>query len=151
VLGPCDARLAETFSEAVATEVSADIAQALWRKLIVNCAYNAISAISQSSYGRMMGVRGVVGLMGDIVAEGVAVAARRGVRLPADFSDSVLAIAKTMPNQSSSMAQDLAYGRKTEIERLNGYIVEAGEACGVETPINRTLLCLVRLLEAAKD
>ncbi|MDF3011561.1 MAG: 2-dehydropantoate 2-reductase, partial [Burkholderiales bacterium] len=47
----------------------------------------------------------------------------------------------------SSTAQDLARGRKTEIDHLNGVVVRKGEALGVRTPVNRTLLALVKLLE----
>jgi 2-dehydropantoate 2-reductase len=52
-----------------------------------------------------------------------------------------------MPGQYSSTAQDLARGKPTEIEHLNGVVVRRGEALGVPVPANRALLALVRLLE----
>ena len=55
-----------------------------------------------------------------------------------------------MPTQYSSTAQDLARGKPTEIEHLNGYVVRRGEALGVPTPANRTLAALVRLLESKR-
>ena len=52
-----------------------------------------------------------------------------------------------MPTQFSSTAQDLARGKRSEIDHLNGYIVRKGESLGVPTPVNRVLLALVKLLE----
>ena len=53
-----------------------------------------------------------------------------------------------MPAQFSSTAQDLARGKPTEIDHLNGYVARRGEALGVPTPANRALWALVRLLES---
>jgi len=53
-----------------------------------------------------------------------------------------------MPAQYSSTAQDLARGKPTEIDHLNGYVVRQGEALGVPTPANRVLHALVKLIEA---
>ena len=54
-----------------------------------------------------------------------------------------------MPQQLSSMAQDLARGKRTEIDDLNGFVARRGEALGVPTPVNRILHGLVKLLEGA--
>jgi 2-dehydropantoate 2-reductase len=56
-------------------------------------------------------------------------------------------IATAMPEQISSTAQDIAKGRPTEIDHLNGAVVREGEALGIATPVNRTLHALVKLLE----
>ena len=45
------------------------------------------------------------------------------------------------------MAQDLARGKLTEIDYLNGYVVRLGQSLGVPTPVNRSLQVLVKLLE----
>jgi 2-dehydropantoate 2-reductase len=52
-----------------------------------------------------------------------------------------------MPAQYSSTAQDLARGKPTEIDYLNGYVVRRGQALGIATPANRVLWALVKLLE----
>ena len=52
-----------------------------------------------------------------------------------------------MPTQKSSTAQDLARGKPSEIDHLNGYIVRRGEALGIATPANRALWALVKLVE----
>ena len=59
-------------------------------------------------------------------------------------------IAAAMPTQFSSTAQDLARGKPTEIDHLNGYVVRRSEELGVPTQANRALHALVKLLEAKK-
>ncbi len=61
--------------------------------------------------------------------------------------DQVQAIARTMTEQRSSTAQDLARGRRTEIDHLNGLVVREGERLGIRTPANRVLHTLVKLAE----
>jgi 2-dehydropantoate 2-reductase len=119
----------------------------LWAKLVANCAYNAVSAISQLPYGVMIESPGVRELMRDVTAEVVAVAKADGIRMLPDLLERVYGIAKAMPTQKSSTAQDLARGKPTEIDHLNGYIVRRGEALGIATPANRALWALVKLLE----
>jgi 2-dehydropantoate 2-reductase len=131
----------------VPVQVSDNVAGALWEKLILNCAYNALSAVSQLPYGRLVQGEGVEAVMRDVVQECLAVARAGGVAVPDDVWESVLRIAQTMPTQSSSTAQDLARGKPTEIDHLNGYIVRTGEVLGIETPVNRVLHALVKLLE----
>ncbi len=132
----------------VPTEVSSNVRGALWAKLILNCAYNAVSAITQLPYGKTVPGEGVEDLMRDVVAECLAVATADGVQVPGDVNAAVRKIAETMRTQYSSTAQDLARGKRTEIDDLNGLIVRRGEALGVPTPANRVLWALVKLLES---
>jgi len=141
--------IAKTFAQAgIPTQVSDNVIGALWMKLILNCAYNALSAISQLPYGRVVPGEGAEGVMRDVVQECVAVAQAGGVKLPGDAWQAVAGLVKTMPTQYSSTAQDLARGKRTEIDHLNGYVMRKGEALGVPTPVNRTLFALVKLIEA---
>lgn len=134
----------------VPTDVSANVRGALWAKLTVNCAYNALSALSKSPYGRLVLAPGVTDVMRDVVAECRAVAQADGVVLPPDMDAAVRRIAETMPTQFSSTAQDLMRGKPSEIDHLNGYVVQRGEALGVPTPANRVLHTLVKLVEAGR-
>ena len=120
----------------------------LWAKLIVNCAYNALSAITQRPYGWLVQQDGASAVIADLVAECQAVAQADGVRMDGDVHAAVRGIAQSMPGQLSSTAQDLARGRPSEIEHLNGYVVRRGAALGLATPVNRALLVLVRMLQA---
>ena len=141
--------IAATFRGAgVPIEISDNVAGVLWAKLIVNCAYNALSAITQLPYGRLVQGDGVPAVMRDIVDECLAVAHAARVEVAGDMHKAAERIAQTMPAQYSSTAQDLARGKTTEIDYLNGIVVRKSEALGVPTPVNRVLLALVKLLEA---
>lgn len=131
----------------VPAETSPNVRGALWAKLILNCAYNALSAIAQVPYGRLVQAPGVKDVMRSVVDECLAVAQADGVQVPGDVDAAVRRIAETMPNQFSSTAQDVARGKPSEIDHLNGLVVRRGEALGIPTPANRVLHTLVKLVE----
>ena len=130
----------------VPTEISHNVRGALWAKLVINCAYNAISAITQLPYGQTVQGVGVQEVMRNVVAECLAVAAADGVVVAGDTPAAIANIAHTMPQQLSSTAQDLARGKFSEIDHLNGFVVRRGQALGVPTPANGVLWALVKLL-----
>ena len=151
VIGECPASAAitEAFENAgIPTKVSDRVIEALWTKLIVNCAYNALSAVAQLPYGRLIEVDGTVDVIRDVVCECADVAGRLGVSVPQDILETVLGIAASMPNQYSSTAQDLARNKTSEIYFLNGYVVRKAAELGIPTPVNRALLVMVKLIEA---
>jgi 2-dehydropantoate 2-reductase len=133
----------------VPTEISDNVRGALWAKLVLNCAYNALSAVGRIAYGELVQRPGVTDLMADVVAECQAVAAADGVNIPGDVAAAVRRIAETMPTQYSSTAQDLMRGKPSEIDHLNGYVVRRGAALGVPTPANRAMWVVVKLAESA--
>ena len=134
----------------VPTEISSNVRGALWAKLILNCAYNAVSAITLLPYGRTVAGEGIQDVMRDVVAECLAVAQADGVQVAGDVHEAVAMLANSMPNQFSSTAQDLARGKRSEIDYLNGLIVRRGAALGVVTPANRVLWAMVKLLEGKR-
>lgn len=146
------ARVAAWFERAgVPCPVSPDVRVALWTKLAMNCAFNAISALGRARYARMIETPEVRATMRDLLAECVAVAHAQGIAL-ADVDSlhaSAIALGEAMRQQTSSTAQDIAAGRPTEIDALNGLVARLGAELGVPTPVNRTLHTLVRLLESA--
>ena len=129
--------------------VSDDVRAALWTKLVMNCVFNAISALSKVRYGMMIADERTRALMSEIVRECCAVAQADGVTLPSvdAMYDAALQLGQAMSPATSSTAQDLARGKRTEIESLNGYVVRRGDVLGVPVPVNRSLLALVLLRE----
>ncbi len=151
VIGPSarSTDVAQTLAAAgVPTEVSDQAIGALWAKLILNCAYNALSAITRQPYGVLYPAPGIQPTLRAIADECLAVARADGVQVAGDPYAGVDAIAATMPAQFSSTAQDLMRGKPTEIDHINGYVVRRGDALGVPVPLNRLLHSLVKLLEA---
>jgi 2-dehydropantoate 2-reductase len=150
VIGPSafSDELAKLFADAeVPVQISDNVVGALWAKLILNCAYNALSAITQLPYGRLVQGEGVNDVMRDVVQECLAVAQGEGVTVPGDIWEAVERIARTMSAQFSSTAQDLARCKRSEIDHLNGHVLRRGEALGIATPVNRVLHSVVKLLE----
>lgn len=157
VIGSLDGKVSFEFLEeikktfeaaAVPVTISGNVAGELWAKLVVNCAYNALSAITQLPYGKLINGIGIRETMRDVVEETLAVAKASGVQMAPDLLARTYKIAEAMPTQYSSTAQDLARGKPTEIDHLNGFVVRQGEALGVPTPANRVLHALVKLIEA---
>jgi 2-dehydropantoate 2-reductase len=144
--------LAAFFAAAgVPVRVSPAVMDELWSKLMVNCAYNAISALAQVPYGRMVALPEIRELQRAVVREVVAVAEAEGRHLPlAQALEAMERIAPAMPGQFSSTAQDLARGKPTEIDHLNGHVARRGAELGIATPVNQALHALVRLAEAAR-
>jgi 2-dehydropantoate 2-reductase len=141
--------LAALFERAeIPCRISATIETELWTKMILNCAYNAISALTRAQYGRMIQFAPVRTLMERAVAETVAVARAEGVPWsePA-MVEAAFRLAEKMAGATSSTAQDLARGKPTEIDSLNGYVARRGAALGIPTPVSEILVTLVKLAE----
>ncbi len=142
--------LVELFASAqVPVRVSPDVMAELWSKLMVNCAYNAISGLAQQPYGQFAAVAAVRELQQAVVREVVALAQAEGVALPLAASlEAMERIAVAMPAQHSSTAQDMARRKASEIDHLNGFVARRGRELGVPTPVNQALFALVKLVEA---
>lgn len=125
-----------------------DIRAPLWTKMFMNCAYNAISALGRSRYGKMAARADIREVMRLLVEEAETVARAEGVRLPEqNFVEAAWKLADSMSNALSSTAQDIGRGKKTEIDSLNGYVTRRGAVQRIATPVNQTLCALVKLLE----
>lgn len=135
----------------IPTLISDNVEGELWWKLILNCAYNAVSALGCSRYGPMMAMPQIRQVMSEAVREIIALAQAKGVRVAMpDPVGAMLRFSESMPLAISSTAQDLARGRPTEIDYLNGYVVRECDALGLPAPVNRTLYALVKLLEQGR-
>jgi 2-dehydropantoate 2-reductase len=152
---PRTEQIAALFASAnVPCRISAEVLGDMWQKFITNCGANAVSAIAQATYGEIAQYDASRELMSRVVEECIAVARAAGVRTPGPgFTEKWLANLAKFGGAFSSTAQDLARGRRTEIESLNGYIVRRGTELGVATAHNFGLYALVKLLEdtAAKE
>jgi 2-dehydropantoate 2-reductase len=134
----------------IEASLAQDIRLTLWTKLAMNCGYNALSALCRARYERLVTTEPSRTLMRRIVEELVAVGQRDGVALEFDVVlKQVMDLAAGFPTAISSTGQDIAQGRPTEIDDLNGYVVRRGRALGVPTPLNETLQLMIKVLEGA--
>ena len=149
---PASEALVQTLDAAgIQTTIADDIETTLWSKLVINCAFNALSAVAGISYGPMLEVEGTRDVVASAVQEAVTVARASGVSMPDDLLERIMKIPAAMPNQMSSTAQDLARGKPSEIDFLNGYVVRKGAELGIPTPTNHALQVMVKLAERRSE
>jgi 2-dehydropantoate 2-reductase len=145
------AAIRDTFEPAgVPCRLSDNLDGELWQKLALNCCGNAVSALTKSGYGPAVRNPLVREVMQTALDEARAVARAAGVRLPDDGpenSANAMNLLENYGSATSSTEQDIARGRRTEMDSLNGYVARRGAELGVPTPVNRTLYALVKLLE----
>ncbi len=128
-------------------EVLEDIRAAVWRKLAVNCAINANAALRGVVNGALLEDRVARASLCRAAREVGDVAAAGGVRLPGDPALAAIEVARRTAGNRCSMLQDLARGMPTEVDALNGAVVQLARRHGVPTPENERLWRAVRLAE----
>jgi 2-dehydropantoate 2-reductase len=132
----------------VPCDISAQVKADLWFKFLINCVVNAVSATGQIEYGRMVQVPEVRTLLSQLTTEFLAVAKAEGVHFDrADVDEKFEGLYRSMAGQRSSTAQDIARGKRTEIDHLNGLLTQLGAQHRVPTPTHQALYALVKLLE----
>ena len=120
----------------------------LWSKLVVNIAINPLTAIARCRNGDLLSIQELMELMDMAIGEALKIAGALGIKLLyEDAYNHVRSIARMTANNKSSMLQDIERGRKTEVDYLNGVIVKYGEELGIDTPVNRVLLKLIKSIE----
>ncbi|EMA29332.1 ketopantoate reductase family protein [Halobiforma nitratireducens] len=138
----------EAFTQAgIETAVVDDMPRWLWEKLAVNAGINPITALTATENGAVLG-----GPANDLAREATAEAARVARECGVAVSDrealeAVETVADATAPNTSSMAQDLQADRRTEIDAINGYVVDRAAERGIEVPTNRVLTALVRTWE----
>jgi 2-dehydropantoate 2-reductase len=135
-------------SAGIGCVVSDDVERELWIKLIANSMANATSALTGATYGALVEHAPTWRLAIEVAREGAAVARTEGHALdPDELVARSLAICRAVAGATSSTQQDLARGRPTEIDALNGYLARAGAERGIPVPVNQALSALVKLRE----
>lgn len=130
------------------TSLAADTAGLVWGKLAINAGINPLTAVLQVPNGFLAENEAARRLMQQAAEEVARVAAAQGIALPfADAAERALAVAQATAANHSSMRQDLANGRATEIAAICGAVVEYGRRHAVPTPVNSVLQTAVQQAE----
>jgi 2-dehydropantoate 2-reductase len=124
-----------------------DARGAQWMKLIFNAATNPVGALTSLHHGAATRFEPTNQLFNDLIAEGEAVAKKLGVQLHGDPRELVQKGARAPGKHRASMLQDVLAKRRTEVDFMNGAIVEWGRKVGVPTPLNQALWQLIKGLE----
>jgi 2-dehydropantoate 2-reductase len=130
----------ETAIEVLAVE---DLTTAMWRKLCVNCAGGAISALTDRPMGAFQHPQ-VAQLARDLINECADVGRAEGAILPDTIAEDIVSGWIHAPaTASTSMLADRRAGKQLEADARNGAVVRFGERHGIPTPANRTVAALL--------
>jgi 2-dehydropantoate 2-reductase len=124
-----------------------DARGAQWTKLIFNASTNPVGALTLLHHGAATRFGPTGRLFNDLISEGEAVAKKLGIELHGDPRQLVQKGANAPGKHRASMLQDVLAKRQTEVDFMNGAIVQRGEEVGVPTPLNRALWELIKGLE----
>jgi 2-dehydropantoate 2-reductase len=160
--------LAKALETSAPVVVTRNIRGVLWSKLAINCALTTLGALTGDTLGVMLRDRRVRQVFARGYSEVIATADALGIKLeriatnprllylPPNanvldrfFKDALVqTIGRRYGGSKASMLQSLERGRKTEIDFLNGYVVEQAKRVNVPTPVNAALVTLIKEIEA---
>jgi 2-dehydropantoate 2-reductase len=155
-------RLVAVMNDVAGSKVTTNLFGERWSKLTVNCMANAIAGLSGLGSAEVRSVPVPARIAIQLAAEAIGVgrkcgfevepiygidtqrfvdaaAGRETGQLLADMAASAKGLAGGRP----SMLQDVMRGRRTEIDHLNGYVVDQGRRVGVQTPFNEMIVRIV--------
>ena len=145
---PLARQLAGMMSQAdLETLFTPDIKRYEWEKVILNAGLSAMCALTRKPMKDMMDFEQTEFLSEELMREGIEVAKASGVILDEGFFDHGVQYLKKAGYHRTSMHQDILRKLPTEIDWLNGRIVERGRALGLKTPYNYTITALIKGLE----
>lgn len=149
-LTPRVRQLQDTFTRAgIPFDTPGDMQRALWWKFMVNVGMNQASAVMGASYGVFVSSDDARALMQALMEEVITLAKASQVNLSAKDIEVWLAILPTLsPDGKTSMLQDIEAGRPTEVAMFGGKVTALGRELGIATPVNATLLHIIRVLES---
>ncbi|OGP93908.1 MAG: hypothetical protein A2157_16800 [Deltaproteobacteria bacterium RBG_16_47_11] len=131
----------------IETEVSSNIHDHVWGKLLVNVGINALTALTGFKNGQLLDYSESARLMEKLVSEAAEVARRKGVHLEEDPIEKVRKAIEATKENRSSMGQDFDHRHKTEIDAINGAVVREAQPLGIPVPFNQAVTDLVRVIE----
>jgi len=130
------------------TEIVDDIIKYTWEKAFVNIGINALGALTRLNNGKLLENEKLKQLMSAAVMEALEVAKLECTELSdKDYVRLMYSVAEKTYNNKNSMLQDVLKENLTEIDFLNGRIVNLAKELGIKVPINEMLTCLIKGLE----
>jgi 2-dehydropantoate 2-reductase len=136
-------------SGGIEVQTSSEVVKDIWSKLALNVATLPSSVLARLTADRLLSSPEMQELMQNLLQEVIAVANAQDIHL--NFYERWSAIVRLLkqlaPNTKGSMFQDIEQRRPTEIDVINGAIVEAGRSLKISTPYNRAVVGLIKALE----
>jgi len=133
-------------SAGVTCPIVQDIRRTKWEKMCWNVVFNPLTVLINDRVSKALSHPELRGVIEQIVKETVAVAKAEGIALPGDMAEKTIQWSQEILDIHTSMYDDWKAGRRTEIDHLNGYIVQRAKARGLPVPVNETMLALVKAI-----
>ena len=141
-------RIVQMFREAgIETEVSSNIHDHVWGKLLINVGINALTALTGFKNGQLLDYPETTRLVEKLVFEAAEVARRKGVHIEENPIEKVRKAIEATRENRSSMGQDFDHRRETEIDAINGAVVREAQPLGIPVPFNQAVTDLVKAIE----
>ena len=133
-------------SAGIPCHLSKDLRRSKWEKMCWNCVFNPITVLIDDRVAKALDHPEMTGVIRQIVGECAAISAALKVPLPLDMPERVVKASQEIRDIHTSMYDDWKAGRQTEIDYLNGFIVEQGRKLGIPTPVNEALTAMIKAI-----
>jgi 2-dehydropantoate 2-reductase len=133
-------------SAGIPCHLSKDLRRSKWEKMCWNCVFNPITVLIDDRVAKALDHPEMTGVIRQIVGECAAISAALKVPLPLDMPERVVQASQEIRDIHTSMYDDWKAGRRTEIDSLNGFIVEQGRKLGIPTPVNEALTAMIKTI-----
>ncbi len=133
-------------SASIPCHLSKDLRRTKWEKMCWNCVFNPITVLIDDRVAKALDHPEMTGVIRQIVGECAAISAALKVPLPLDMPERVVKASQEIRDIHTSMYDDWKAGRRTEIDSLNGFIVEQGRKLGIPTPVNEALTAMIKTI-----
>lgn len=142
-------RVQDAFGRAgIVYETPVDMIRMVWWKFMINVGMNQASAVMRAPYGVFQSSLEAQTLMKALMVEVIELAQTTGVNLvEQDIRDWYSFLNTLSPQGKTSMLQDIEAGRKTELEIFGEKVVELGNELSIPTPVNQTVVSIIKVLE----
>ncbi|MGA1846055.1 2-dehydropantoate 2-reductase [Deferribacter abyssi] len=120
-------------------KVDNNIEKVLWKKLLWNIAFNPLSALLESTCGKMVADSKIKDLMNMMILEGVKAASFDGVEIEKEYYENVINMTKNLENYKTSMLQDIEKGKNPEVDGILMPVIRRHLKHGVEAPYCDTI------------
>lgn len=133
-------------SAGIEATLSDNIKKVMWQKMVLNCGFNAITALTGRTVGEVLSVSEGRGLVKKAMDEVLRVAKGMGIPLREDLPEKTIAHTEKQGEIRTSMLVDMENGREVEIEALNGAVSRQARKLGLQTPVNDTLYAALTVI-----
>ena len=140
-----------------------------WSKLLINAAFSGMSTVTGGTFGEAAETKSSRPMVQMIIQECIDVAEKAGIKIAPVQGKNITALFgfKTAIKKKISfmliplgikkhrllkaiMLQDIEHGKKTEVDFINGIVVEYGKKYCVPTPYNKKVVEIVHDIEDGK-